>query len=54
MYKKGKTILLIFAGAVIVLILVNIIMEAPYRSHIPALPDLQVLSPLLRDQISEA
>lgn len=54
MSGKVKIVLLIFGSAMIVFVLANIIVQAPYRSHLPALTDLQALPPVLQDQVTQA
>lgn len=53
MYKKWKTVLFVIGGAVL-LLLVKVILDAPYRSQIHHLPDLQAFTPTLRDQLTVA
>lgn len=54
MSKKVKIVLLIFGGAVLAFLSGNLIVQAPYRSQLPALTDLQTLAPVLQDQITIA
>ncbi|MCX6237177.1 MAG: tetratricopeptide repeat protein [Bacteroidia bacterium] len=53
MYKKRKIVILIIGG-IALLLLVKVILDAPYRNHIPPLPDLQAFTPTLRDQLTAA
>jgi tetratricopeptide (TPR) repeat protein len=57
MKRKRKIILLLSGGVVLLLLaalLVRFILISPYRSQIPALPELQSLSAQLKDQLSLA
>lgn len=53
MQHKRKTILFIIGG-VVLLILVKVLLDVPYRSGIPKLPELQTLIIPLQDQLKAA
>ena len=53
MHNKKKTILLIIGG-IILLILVKLLLDFPYRSGIPKLPELQTLAVPLQNQLTTA
>jgi len=53
MLKKRKTILFIIGG-LFLLILVKVLVDAPYRSHIPPLPDMQSFTDSLKEQLTTA
>jgi len=53
MYKKKKTLLVVIGG-VILLLLVKVILDSPYRSHIPPLKDSELLSASFQDQLETA
>jgi tetratricopeptide (TPR) repeat protein len=54
MFKKKKNIFLIAGLVIVLIVLVKIVPEIPYRSNIPSLPDLNSVSDSLRNQIKEA
>jgi tetratricopeptide (TPR) repeat protein len=54
MFKKKKNIFLIAGLVIVLIVLVKIIPEIPYRSNIPSFPDLTNVSDSLRNQIKEA
>ena len=43
MFKKSKAVLLI---------LIKVLLDVPYRSHIPPLPDLQSVTDSLKEQLT--
>jgi len=51
MHKKRKTILSIIGG-IILLLLIKVLLDIPYRSNIPLLPDLKPLTASLREQLT--
>ena len=54
MFKKKKNIFFIAGLVIVLIVLVKIVPEIPYRSNIPSLPDLTNVSDSLRVQIKEA
>lgn len=54
MFKRKKNVFIIAGLVIVLLVLVKIIPEIPYRSNIPSLPDLTNVSDSLRNQIKEA
>jgi len=53
MRNKKKTVLFMIGG-VVLLLLVKVLLDVPYRSNIPALPDLQSLTDSLKLQLTTA
>lgn len=53
MYKK-KRIALFIAGGLVILILIKVILDFPYRRQIPPLTDLKLVSDSIRNQITSA
>jgi tetratricopeptide (TPR) repeat protein len=53
MYKKKK-IVLVISGVIVLIMLLKIILDTPYRKSIPALPDLTTLATSLQAQIKTA
>lgn len=53
MHKKRKAILFIIGG-VILLLLIKVLLDVPYRSNIPLLPDLKPFTVSLREQLTTA
>lgn len=49
-----KTAFLLITGGVVLLLLIKLMLDIPFRSHIPSLPDLKVFSDTLRDQLKAA
>jgi hypothetical protein len=52
--KKNKKIVFVSIGLVLILILLNLILDFPYRSRIPDLPESDNISEQLASQIKSA
>lgn len=52
--NKKRRIVLFVIGIAIIFVLIKVVLDAPYRSQIPSLSDLQSLTPSLQEQLTAA